>query len=156
MLKTNKDKYNDVLLKVALERNELFRFITGIGIYEITAPQGMNIGVDFSYSQVMDTLYRGLKKYPSLPNLVEEAFSYILINFKSDFIIRALNVLNYHMNCEKNGTATFKMDNIKLLQLVKNNIKINQDLFKNGDYPFWHDIEKMDNAINDAHGIHIL
>lgn len=156
MLKDSTNKYNDTLLKVALERKELVNFITGIGLYEISAPQGMNVDMAFSYKEVMDTIYRNIHKYSGLSILTEDSFSYIFDNFKSDFIIRALNALNYHMLCEKNGTSTFKMDNAKLLQKVKNNIIVNKELFQKGEYPFWQEIEDVDKNMSNSHGIHIL
>lgn len=158
MLKRNKEKYNDYLLELALKKDLLDKFIAGTGFFEITAPQGMNVPPSYSASETMQTIYRKYEKdnKQNIPLLTQNAFYKIFDEYKSRRIVNAINAINYHMSLEKDGKAPFKLDCQTILEKARENLINNKDLFQNGEYSFWDDLENADKNLNESHGIHIL
>ena len=186
LLKKNKEEYNDYLLELALKEDLLDKFIAGTGFFEITAPPGMNIPPSYSAGETMRTIYRRyeksnnqnaplptqnilrklFKKHKShkisidnnknIPLLTQNAFLKIFNTYKSKRILNAIDAINYHMTCEKNGKAPFKLDCQVVLEKARENIINNRDLFQNGEYSFWKELENADKRLNASHGMHIL
>ena len=158
MLAKRKEKYNDFLLEMALKKSQLDEFISGTGVYEITAPQGMNGPLSYSASETMQTIYRKYNRdnNQNIASLTQSAFYEIFDEYKSIRIVNALGAINYHMLLEKDGRAPFKLDYQTILAKARKNLVDNKDLFKNGQYPFWEELENADKSLNECHGIHIL
>ncbi len=117
------------LLDIALKYDELDKFITGYPGYEVTVNDGIGNKVN-SIDAIMQSIY---KKYGENSSITEHLYTAIAVRINStkngETLLYLIDMIKYQMREEKANTAPFKINCIELLDLVKENIIRNRDIY---------------------------
>ena len=117
------------LLDIALEYNELDEFLIGFPGYELGGKDG-NGGYVQDTSLVMQAIYKKYEIDPSISEKFYEAIAGHINRTKSGkTLMEMLRVINAQLRHEKEKTAPFSIDCAALLQLARENIVRNRDLY---------------------------
>ena len=146
------------LLDIALEYNEFYQFLEGSFKYNLYGKDGYG-GREHDFALVIRAIYEKYKSDQSISKKFEDSLLDTFTNCKGhDYFMRALNVLKYHMNCEKVGSAPFKINVDKLLKAARDNIAKNKEAFARTATSdnFMFDFITFDNNLKETYGRRIL
>lgn len=150
-------------LQVALKSDKLYAFLLGIGIYELDAGN-MNSSMILNTGAIMNTIYSYCNKFKNISNEVQQSMEQIA-NIKTfHAVYSTLEIVTYQLSAEKNNKAPFKLDNEKILNILRENINKNLDLYSKSGELGVYNLEKgmipivkdYDNELNENYGKHVL
>lgn len=115
-------------LSVALESNRLYAFMLGIGIYKLDVGN-MNKDMVLNTGAIMHTIYIYCKRISNIGNEVQETLEF-LANVKTFAAVYAvLEIVTYQLKAEKNNNSPFKLNIEKILNILRNNLKNNLNVY---------------------------
>ena len=121
---------NDSFKKIesAIKYNCLYSYLCGSGFYKLSAGT-MNKDMVINVGAIMESLYLYYKKNSNISILIQHELEK-MATFRTFMAVYAVSSLvEYQLESEKKGNATFKLDNSKILELLRNNIKTNYDFY---------------------------
>lgn len=155
------EEYAYNVLKVALEYNDLRRYILGFPPYsiEIQDESGNNSECIFAK---MEAVYQYSKENPTAEigeQLYKLLKSLTVIIRSVDAFLNVLRVVEYQIVAEQEKRAPFKMNYEELLENIRNNLAINKDLYFTAPYAekhFMSTIQQHDEMLSRNYGYKIL
>lgn len=150
-------------LEVALKNNSFREFLLGYSLYELNVKDqnGNNV---FSAMHVMEAIYDKYRKNPDskIDKLTYETMIHELqTNRFNKAILNLFENITYQISAQKNQTAPFSFDCMKLLEEAKENLKRNEVFYKypqgeNKPNGIWPELEMYNNRIEQTTGHKIL
>ena len=119
-------------LEVALKNNSFREFLLGYSLYELTVKDSNGNNV-FSAMHVMEAIYEKYRRYQN-SNIDKLTYTTMIHELQTNRFNKAiLNLfenITYQINAQKNQTAPFSFDCMKLLEEAKENLKRNEAFYK--------------------------
>lgn len=106
----------------------------------------------------MEALYDDYREHPELEinKAVQSVFDNSLSNDTHPIKLKnAISALLYQMRSEKQGTAAFQLDCVKMLEELKSNLKKNREYFERFSF-FMEDVENYNSVLEENYNLHIL
>ena len=154
-------KHADSVLNFALENNCFEKFVIGNPMWSVKIKNQEGEYEDCIYAK-MEAIYKYHKQNPS--SRIDKKFYTILKEYTpivkgDEAFITILRTIEYQVVAEAENTAPFKIDNVQLLNNLKNNLLINQNLYRSPNYEqknFWSKIEQCNETLSSNYGHKIL
>ena len=143
-------KYNDI--------DCLRRLIVGESTFAILVTNFQTGRLEHSAFAVMEALYDDYREHPELEinKAVQSVFDDSLSNDSHPMHLKnAISALLYQMRSEKQETAAFKLDCVKMLEELKSNLKKNREYFEGFSF-FMEDVENYNSVLEENYNLHIL
>ncbi|MBQ3423105.1 MAG: hypothetical protein IJH34_15960 [Romboutsia sp.] len=123
-------------LDLALDHNQLDEFLCGYPVYQMDEVDEKGNEIPNS-KLIMEAIYRIHNSRPEieLDKMTFDTIKELLKTDKSsEDILNILDNIEYQIEAEKSGTATFKMNCEELLKALKENLIENKELYESGSY----------------------
>ena len=136
----------------------LRQLIVGESTFAILATNFQTGRLEHSTFAVMEALYDDYREHPELEinKAVQSAFDDALSNERNLIRLKnAMSALLYQMRSEKQGTAAFQLDCVKMLEELKSNLEKNREHFEKSSY-FMKDVKNYNSVLEENYNLHIL
>ena len=143
-------KYNNI--------DYLRQLIVGESTFAILVTNFQTGRLEHSAFAVMEALYDDYREHPELEinKAVQSVFDNSLSNDTHPIKLKnAISALLYQMRSEKQGTAAFQLDCVKMLEELKSNLKKNREYFERFSF-FMEDVENYNSVLEENYNLHIL
>lgn len=133
------------------------RFFMGKGTSAIISIDPATGRPEHNIWAVMETMYDDYREHPE--RRINEKFEEVLNKVLSTethrmYVHTAINELLYQLDCEKNGLAPFKVNSIKMLGGLKQNIVKNKEKFELGN--MMQELEDYNTTMKEHFGQNIM
>ncbi len=132
------DEYADKLLSIAIQSNELSYFIIGFPTYEIPF-RDLNGFVRHNDYAALKALYRWYEKSnekesKQILTAIQKAYEDMTVSKLQEHIFSILDQVNFNIIDFKKGNAPFILNVTSIINLIKDNLRINNEMYKKEVY----------------------
>ena len=155
------EEYAYNVLKVALNNNDLRRFILGFPPYSIEIQDDSGNNSECIFAK-MEAVYQYSKENPTaeIGEQLHELLKTLTVIVRSvDAFINVLRVVEYQIVAEQEKRAPFKMNYEELLENIKNNLAANKVIYTSEiyvQYNFMGTIQQHNEMLSRNYGYSIL
>lgn len=122
---------DDKIFELAVVNNRLSYVLKGVGAYRIYS-NNMNLEAIINTEPVMYKIYDCYVKQPHLKidEKLQEALEELSQNKDFLSIYTVLDYEKYQLEHEKSQKAPFSLDHLKIFNILRNNLRVNENIFR--------------------------